>query len=487
MIAPFIATALILLGAPRAQAATHDDQNRFESTACPFAQEGWAASLNAECRWLSVSLRRDRVDPERARLFVVILRTQRSGNKPPLVLLHGGPGESALLRMVRGAAQRAPLDRDIVIFDQRGAGLSQPDPCPGFADRVRDLESQEPLGGERREAEQTAARECVARMRGQNLDPASFSTVANAADLLDLRLALGYERWDVYGASYGARLALEAMRRDAGAIRAVILENPQPPGDDGTDAPSNTQHALERVFRACAKSSSCHASFPDPEQTFHAVSDTLRRTPVSAAPAAEGGRSLSLDGAGLGRAVRSLLRSREGISSLPFLLNEMRTGDRLRAARELLRFAGIGRGAPERATFWLVRCNDDFTSAYQARAAAARPTVWPSLGSLGDSLAACPMWQTPTADDGSGAAVRSAIPTLIVTGEFDPRTPTEFGRRLAATLSRSHLYEMPGETHGGGPTGCRAAILSQFMEDPERKLDASCIGIMPPTEFRVKW
>jgi pimeloyl-ACP methyl ester carboxylesterase len=389
--------------------------------------------------------------------------------------------------MVRGTSRLASLDRDVVIYDQRGAGLSQPDPCPDYGRRLGVLESREPLGGTNRGALQTVARECTVSMQARNVDPSAFSTTANAADLVDLRRALGYERWDVYGASYGARLALEAMRRDPRGIRAVVLENPKPPGVEAAEAPLATQHALERVFAACGRSAACHTAFPRPERTLLAVFDTLSHAPLSAFAAEGTERQVSLDGEGFVLAVRSLLRSREGIGFLPLLLDQLLRGDRIRAARELLRLAEAGGGRPVRATFWLVRCYDEYGPAYRARLDSVRSAVWRPLRGLGDNLQDCPLWQPGSAAPEEGTPVESDIPTLVVTGEFDSRTPIEFGRRIAATLSRSYLFELPGETHGGQPAGCRAEILRQFMEDPERRPEASCIAAMPPIDFRTRW
>lgn len=450
----------------------------LEPTDCPFANEEWATGARIECRWLVV--------PEN-RLFVVILRADSARGKTPLVLLHGGPGESALMPMLRGALRRARPDRDIVIYDQRGAGLSQPEPCPGYAARVRELEALEPSGSPGRTALQTAARECAATMHAQGIDPAAYSTSANAADLVDLRRALGYEHWDVDGASYGARLALEAMRRDARGIGAVTLENPQPPGPEAAEAGASTQHVLERVFGACGRSPECHAAFPTPQPTLLAVFDTLARAPLAAPAGERSARPLSLDAEGLALALRRLLRSRAGIASIPFLLDQLLRGDRPRAAREILGLADAAAGRPGRAVFWLVRCNDEYGPAYGARLDSVRQAVWPALRGLGENLEDCPLWHAKPPARTEGAAVKSDIPTLVVAGEFDPAAPLEFGRRITATLTRSYLFELPAETHGGPRTGCRATILAQFRDDPLHKPDASCIARMPAIEFRTHW
>jgi pimeloyl-ACP methyl ester carboxylesterase len=483
-----IATMLILAsvaldGALLAQTRTPE----LEATECPFAREDWAAQVKVECRWLVVPQDRDRVEGPSVRLFVVVLRPDQTPTQPPLVMLHGGPGQSALLPMVRAAARRGPPRRELVIYDQRGAGLSEPDPCPAYPSRVQELHASEVLGSTRSDALQAIARECVASMRVRGIAPAAFSTGANAADLIDLRRALRYERWDLYGGSYGARLALEAMRRDPRGIRAVALENPVPPGPEWADAPLATQFVLERVFAACGRSAVCNAAFPRLHQTFLAVFDTLSRSPL-AVPAAEASTQRpALDGEGLVNGIRRLLRSRDGIARLPLLLHELQRGDRSRAAHEIVSLADASPGGPVRASFWLVRCYDQYGPPYHARLDSVRGSVWQPLRGMRNNAQECPLWQTSFATPDEHAPVVSDIPALVLTGEFDARTPVEFGRRIASTLSRSYVFELPSETHGGQPTGCRAAILAQFLANPERLPDASCIGQMRPLEFLTRW
>jgi len=432
---------------------------RLELTECPFAQEPWVASVKAECHWLLVPQDRNRDTVASVRLFVVVLRADRAGGKPPLVLLHGGPGVSALVPMARWARGQGPLERDFVIYDQRGAGLSEPDPCPQYASRLGDQAASEALGSTGRGILQAVARECVASMQARGIDPAAYSTVANVADLVDLRLALGYDRWDIYGLSYGARLAQEAMRRDPHGIRAVVLDKPVPPGAEGAVAPLATQRALERVFAACDRNAACHAAFPAPDQTFIEVFEALSQAPLAAGRAS---RRIELDGEGFVIAVRRLLRSREGITSLPLLLHELRHGDQVRAARELLRLAGAGGGDAGRATLWLVQCYDQYGPAYTARLDTVRSMVWRPLQAL-DNRQECPMWQTRFAAADENAPVASDIPTLVMTGEFDAATPIEFGRRIASTLSRptcsnSRVRRTAGARWGVGPRSWRSFL-----------------------------
>jgi pimeloyl-ACP methyl ester carboxylesterase len=466
--------------------AAQDVPRRLEPAECPFADQAWTASAHIECRWLVVPQDRSRTTGPTVRLFVVVVRADSPGGTPPLVMLHGGPGASALLPLVRWGVSQRSSQRDFVIYDQRGAGLSEPDPCPEYSDRLEQVSAGEPvpLGGSGRSSLETVARDCAGSMRSRGIEPAAFGTAANVADLVDLRLALGYEHWDIYGTSYGARLAQAAMRRDRQGIRAVVLDKPLPP-DAEAEAALASQQALARIFDACASNAACNTRFPNLEQTFIAVFDSLSRAPLTA-PAAEGStRPIRLDGGGFVTTIRRLMRSRVGLTWLPLLLHELNTGDRLRAARQLLRSDASGR--PSRAVFWLAMCFDDYGPGYLARLDTVRSIVWRPLQNLRDNLEECAIWQTRFAADEERSPVVSDIPTLIMSGEFDGRAPVEFGQRIASTLSRAWLIVVPGETHGGPLAGCRATLLLRFIEDPGRRPEAACIGSAPPIEFRTGW
>jgi pimeloyl-ACP methyl ester carboxylesterase len=99
----------------------------------------------------------------------------------------------------------------------------------------------------------------------------------------------------------------------------------------------------------------------------------------------------------------------------------------------------------------------------------------------------CEEWLPRFSDASARTPVRSDIPTLILTGALDDRTPTEQARRIASTLSRSYVVEFPDEGHDARPRGCHAAIAMQFWADPMREPDTSCVGRIAPIPFATTW
>jgi pimeloyl-ACP methyl ester carboxylesterase len=156
--------------------------------------------------------------------------------------------------------------RDVIRFDQRAVGLSEPRLCVSLADSAaRDsLSGQAKWNGD--------AHACIADMKAKGRGSGWILTAVQADDVRELRLALGYDKWDLFGVSYGGRLAVEVMRRDSSAVRAVILHSPAIPAVASlTEDPISFEHALKKVFARCAIQTDCRTAFPALGQDFYEV------------------------------------------------------------------------------------------------------------------------------------------------------------------------------------------------------------------------
>jgi pimeloyl-ACP methyl ester carboxylesterase len=329
----------------------------------------------------------------------------------------------------------------------------------------------------------------VASLRAQGIEAAAYNTSASARDLIDLRNALGYLTWDVYSASYGARLAQEAMRQDPRGIRSVVMASPVTRGPARfAEVALSAQQATERVLKACAAQSSCNAAFPSVSDDFYALYDELSSNPLPVPVKRDDGAvyTVWLDGKVLVSAIRNDILGRPGrLARLPLLINELRRGDRMRAAQTLTSYDGNAVSTNQQVLIHLINCYDNYGPAFRAARDSANALARAAF--RGDPLEACPIWQTHFADPSEHEPVRSDIPTLILTGWYDDRTPTEHARRIAATLSHAHLYEFPNEGHDERPGACRASIVTKFLENPFQAPDASCVATIPPIQFITSW
>ena len=187
--------------------------------------------------------------------------------------------------MPQGFAQLyEPLtaNRDLVLLDQRGTGLSEPSlACDEYTDVALESLGSD-LSDEELEAEALdALEECHERLADDGVDFADYNSAASAADLEDLRVALDYDEWNLYGISYGTRLAQQAMRDHPDGIRSVVLDSAYPADADlYAEMPGNAERAMEALFTTCADDPACAAAYPDLGRTFRDLVAELNAAPA---------------------------------------------------------------------------------------------------------------------------------------------------------------------------------------------------------------
>jgi pimeloyl-ACP methyl ester carboxylesterase len=462
-------TILFLLALSVAATPAQMPAARFEAGECLVPTNGWPDAVRVECGHLIVPESRARAKGPSVRLPVAIFRAQ-SPDGPPLVMLHGGPGGNGGLQSTVQQVARWPLAgrRDIVIYDQRGAGLSEPRVCPDIAER-----NALPLP----ERVRTFVTDCVARLRAAGRDPGAYGTYDNAADAIDLRKALSYTAWDVYGVSYGSRLAQELMRQDAKAIRAVVLTGVVPPGPRPyVEVRLHVQAAFDRVFARCAQQPPCAQAFPTLEQDFHETFDALTRAPMAVqVPGAVS--PAHLDGVRFVEALHRHLNTPNLLPRIPLLIRELHHGDRERAAQLLM--TGSERNSGVDPTGLLVSiidvCGSNTLKRDASTVAGRVRSPFRELRTLSDIVEGCEPWRDGVAESASFAPIASDIPALIVSAEFDDRTPAVYGQAVATSLRRAFQFEVPREAHGQLTPGCHTAIVVQFLENPLRRPDGACL------------
>src|SRR6185312_5256893 len=175
----------------------------------------------------------------------------------PLFVLAGGPGMAAtsFYTSVAPVFERIHRDRDIVLVDQRGTGDSN----------ALDCESSEEDLYQSTTAEIVAEAERCLKMLGAHADVRFYTTSLAVQDLDRVRAALGYERIDLYGSSYGTVVAQQYLRHFPARVRSVILDGVVPPQLAlGATSALDAQAALSSIFSRCVLEPACRARFGDP-------------------------------------------------------------------------------------------------------------------------------------------------------------------------------------------------------------------------------
>ena len=473
-------------------------ERRFVPTPCWFTPPAGEAAL---CGTVAVPDRRDRAAQRTLTLAVTVLRSTAATPAPdPVVFIEGGPGASPFgfgemveERMEGWWELSAPYrrTRDVVLYDPRGVGRSEPDTNCIELDGVTDVARIPPPSRGEREAQERAALEsCVTRLQDSGVDLGSFTTPAAADDVLDIAAALGAPRVNLVAISYGTRVALEAVRRHGSRVRAAVLDGIYPPDVNAAEEEAwLTQRALRRLFDDCTANRACRAAFPDLERRFLNLAAKLDESPAMVSigdPLVP--LEVRLDGAALIAAVLEVMAEGERIERLPALIDRAARGRPERLA-QYVPTPRLGDPDTAEGMAFSIECRETVNAADPARTAANRRrwAVLPGLTGDDTGQRICAVWPVGMPEPVERLAMASTVPVLLFSGAYDPVTPPEWGQRTAFTLPQSRHVVFRAVGHGvTGAEPCAQTMAAAFVERPDAAKLPACPEAGRPPAFEVR-
>jgi pimeloyl-ACP methyl ester carboxylesterase len=498
----WILSLLLFLAAPGAVA--QEPQPPFFTARDCSADAALPEGIAAECGTVTVLEDRSRPDGPRIALAVATLwRTGQDLAPDPLLFIQGGPGlpthlGAVDLKVWAGMVRsREWLGRQrLVLFDQRGVGESPilPTACPALDPNAvnRTIDHLQPpreawLADLRRNADA-----CWARYRDSGHDPGNITTATIAADVADLRLALGHPAWNLWGISFGSRVALTVMRDHPEGIRSVIVEGVAPPEANLIrEHVADLGSAFDALVATCRNDAGCNAAFPDLERRFLAVAAQLDANPwiIPVTAPDEPAIMARIDGWALRDITFQMLGSPDKSRFLPLLVAEAEAGnmrllDSMKTWQVLV--AEFQQQDVVSDVYASVICADllPAESDWIDRARSQDPRFADQIWNPG-SDGSCAAWPVARSPAGDAAPVTSAIPTLLISGAFDPITPPARAEAAAKRLANGYSYVFPGQGHGilirGQP--CAGRIATRFLDDPGSRPDDACFANLAPPIF----
>jgi pimeloyl-ACP methyl ester carboxylesterase len=469
---------------------------RASSAAAALRFSPCDSSPGFECAGLAVPL--DRSGAVRGAITLEVQR-QAAPLQPAssaVVALAGGPGQAALPLAPFMARAMAPAlaARDLLVFDQRGTGTSAPLTCGAFSGAPAN-----PVG--------QLVERCALQIGPKRGD---FTTAESVADIESLRQAAGYQRLVLYGTSYGTKVALQYAARYPSHTEALVLDSVVPPnGPEPLDLA--TFQAIPGALAELCSQNACAGITADPLGDIARLAARMRAHPL---------RGVAYDGRGH--------RSRSSVSESD-LLEILQAGDLNPALRALLPAAvrSALRGDPgplvrlhllslgliptvpkvpvensppvDEALFAATSCEEtpfpwrreaaSATRLVEADAAAgALPsaTFYPfdaPTALSADLIPICAYWPDASPAPAPTGALPD-VPTLILSGAQDLRTPTALASQVAAQIPGSQLEVVPYTGHsvlGSDFSGCAAAAVSAFFSGAPVRVCTSATNVFAPT------
>lgn len=443
---------------------------RLSFEPCTLAAAGMPVNVAAQCSSLEVPEDRTRPDGKRIRLAVAWIPTDAKQPQPdPVVMLAGGPGQSALesFPSVAFAFGEILRHRSVVLVDQRGTGRSNLLACPP-PDDVKAAED-DPA------AARKAAADCLGELPG---DPRAYTTSAAVEDLEDVRKAIGAPSLNLAGVSYGTRVALEYLRRHPSATRTVILDGVVPPELVlGAEHARNLDDALNAQFARCATDAACVRRYgPAPRRALDDLLSRLRTAPQTVPfrdPLTNEPRTGTLTADTVAGVARLFAYAPQTFSVLPLALAEAGAGrpEALLAQAAMLETL-VGEHIAQGMSL-AVTCSED--------APFLRPDPADRGTLMGEAfvtvlLAQCSEWPRGRVPDDFHRPVSSDRPVLLMSGEFDPVTPPRYGAQVVKTLPNGRHFVLKGQGHNVMVAGCMPRLMAEFVARADAKaLDPKCL------------
>jgi pimeloyl-ACP methyl ester carboxylesterase len=400
----------------------------------------------------------------------------------PLFALAGGPGESstASAPIFAQILEGVRRERDIVLVDLRGTGGSNALHCPLPGN---DDDPQSYLGDL---FPVDSIRDCAQRL---DAAPAHYTTADAAADLEEVRAALGYERIHLYGVSYGSRVVLVYLRDHPGRVRSAVLHGVVPtdmrvPLHYAEDA----QRSLDLLLGECEADAGCRAAYPGLREKLAAVEKRLAAAPAEAEiedPKTKKRVRLRITSDLFREEIRWRLYA-EGENVVPSYIQRASEGDFSALARSILRQRrAIAAGVLSLGTLLSVTCTEDvpFFSAEEAKLLAAGSFLGTSR--VDQQVRACSVWPRGKLPEGYAEPVRSDVPVLLISGERDPVTPPRWGEQVARHLPRSRHVVFRRGTHSVRSPCVRQVLAGFVARGTAEGLDTSCAEQTAPVAFAL--
>lgn len=471
-----------------------------EISPCPFGSAAEADQSRLRCGYLVVPENRAEEASAAIRIPVAIIQTlSENPQSDPLVFLHGGPGGAPLTSAgTFSLFGNYPLgvNRDIIVYNQRASLMVDPALDCGRTSEMRRLAPYaDDLTLEERDARIVAfVRGCLTQLDEQGRDLRGYSAVENAHDLLDLRRLLGIDQWNLMAVSYGTYMSIEAARVDPNGIRAMILDSIVSTESDLflSEANRNFTLGMHRLIAACTEDESCAEAFPD----FSGQLDTLL-TSLDTNPA-----TITVPGGELGATVDIIVNWHDFLNLVhwmmynerllrlvPLLVSETNHGnmqmltylmDNVQPAPKNMQNEADG-------AFFTIVCRDQFTTRNPITAPES-PVGYRGFSIVSFMPEICEMvmplvnGNQPTEPPES---FTSDIPTVLLTGAFDPMTNYIYAQQLEQQLSHVSRITIPNYGHStlSGYTACQTQLAAHFLDTLDDVSDYPCLAELEGPQF----
>lgn len=422
----------------------------------------------------------DEPNGRKIRITYIILKARDSvSSEFPMIFFSGGPGGNSITEGMIGFLKDHPMRqvRDIILFDQRGIGYSSALPDMSF--EAFDIMAKDADEGAELRLTQAMIVEYKKKCAEKGVQPEYYNSFQNAQDVGLLFKHLGYRKYNLFGGSYGTRIARVVQDMFPGFIHSSVLDSPAPlSGDFLLTRLDSYTLALGRIFEYCENDGQCKKDYPKLREDYFAAISKLQEIPLTVSMNDTIQVTINAqDGVYL---LRRLLYQNNAREKAPELIKAYTEGSG-QVIDDVLQFEYALTGGLNLTMLLSVEKFENFNPANTPEVIEETYNNYPllpvKLGFFDAFYQAGMNWHLGNLPIEERKFKDSDIPTLLFVNRFDPVTPPKNGVLFMENLSKGTLMVLDEGGHGGGNDDCKNKVILDFMKDPNATIETSCLNV----------
>ncbi|RNC86943.1 MAG: alpha/beta fold hydrolase [Winogradskyella sp.] len=445
--------------------------------------------------YMEVLENRDHPDSKTIKFPVYIFKSRNPNPDPdPIIYTVGGPGYTTMPSAQYMKYYRYLDNRDFILVEQRGNYYAEPHlDCPEWGDAITKSNS---FGFDDEQTDQlfdNAARKCKNRLTKKNIDLNGYNTNEIAADINDLVNVLGIEQYNLLTISYSTKIAQVLLRDYPKRIRSVVMDSPLPlEVSYDEESITNLIEVAEKVLDDCSEDTECDRAFPDLKNRFFNFLREKTENPLSInIQNPENGEMETFHFKGADLIQIFSLYSTGNVPNLPLEVDKILNGDLstiISYQTSLFSQKGDGSGKGMRLSVW---CSEEypFNSKEKIEMEANR---YPEVIGLNPAVfksSVCEIWGVNPVSKKENEAIKSNVPILLISGEYDESTPLKWAKNMLPNLENAYHIIFKGwkhipTTYWNNP--CGMEVANSFFENPNAAPQPKCLERIKTPKFNTK-
>jgi pimeloyl-ACP methyl ester carboxylesterase len=405
-------------------------------------------------------------------LAVSILRSAVGQAKDAIVFIAGGPGGNSLKTVKKWLNNPVHQSHDIIFVDMRGSGFSSPQLCPDLGRSFMEIIADDNTAENDIQARVIAAEACKNELLKRHIDISAYNSSSMAEDLHALKAALGYDKWSVYGVSYGTRIAFEYVKRFPGDVNKLVMDSPVTPYAGLYDHNTrNFMRAMQVLFEKYRQATNI-----DLEKIFYNTLEELNQHPwtVHVSKDITPSGKFTLNAQDFLVTVQQGLYERKFFEILPAVIGQFHDRNEamvIQLINSMKNHLNLDYGA-----YYCVLCNETLPvnslEAFMKDASAFKGSLAAGVAFYKGDYAVCAAWGHDTSTRADTPGLIGNFPALILSGEFDPIIPPENAQALKPHFQDPTIVLCANQGHVPGFTKCGTALINAFLDG--QRVDGSC-------------